>query len=116
MNPWIRYRPPNSTQLIDGVAINLKAFTGKLDENSIPHCSEKAIRKQLRKHSLAQTHSHHRFLPAQYPTTPDVSAVSKKDLTTQYGCVNIPRADVPIQFTKYLMEQGWKVLALAVYM
>lgn len=106
VNPWIRYRPPGSSELIDGVAINLKALMATLDECNISHPSEKAIRKQLKMHNQAQTHSHHRFLPAYYTATEDVSIINKSDLTTQYGCICIPRDDVPPEFTEYLMKQG----------
>ena len=110
VNPWIRYQPPDSTQLIDGVAINLKALLRMLDKHKISHSPEKMIRRQLKMQSQVQTHSHHCFLPAGHPGIPDISNISKKHLTAQYGCVCIPQGDVPTEFTKHVMEQGYFLL------
>ena len=47
VNPWIRYRLPDSTQIIDGVAINLKALLRMLDEHKISHSSENSSKTSL---------------------------------------------------------------------
>ena len=114
-NPWIRYRPPESTELIPGVAIALKAFIKSMDDYDLPHLTEKAVRRQLRADRRCTTHSHQRFLPATvHPHTPIVR-VQASDMSSQKGCVCIPKSFVPVVFYQ-LLEEGITMQVCTVYL
>ncbi len=116
MNPWIRYRPRNSKQLVPGVSVNLKGFLSRLDAAKISHPPESAIRHQLRRSQRNQTRSHQRFLEPSFQQTTNVKEIPKHQLNHQMACVCVPRDEVPGSFFASLLAGGIavKVLLLAV--
>ena len=101
VNPAVKYKvhPTDESSRctkISGVAIVLKEFLLALDNYSVPHESEKQIRKRIRKRSDCQSHMKQFFLRKGYKS----SKICRLDpaSTKCKTCICIPRTDVPDSF------------------
>ena len=104
VTPNVRYRPPDTHELIPGVSINIKGLLFECEQCGIPHPSEKILRRHIRQMKLAISAGHQRFLPDDYPFTDDVSTIPRRCFTQERACVTVPREVLPEDFFALLNE------------
>ena len=108
----MRYRPPDSHQLVPGVSINIKGLLSACDQCGVNHPSEKILRRCLRQTRLAITAGHQRFLPDNFPCTGDVATIPRSCFTKERACVTVPREVLPEEFFELLNDS---MLSTALY-
>lgn len=105
VNPTVRYKSSDSHGVMrPGVAVILKDLISVLDQLSVEHPDEAAIRRILRQRKDVVTTANQRFLLS------CISGAQKitKSNSHHYSCVIIPREDVPQSFFDKLEESTCK--------
>ena len=98
----MRYRPPGSQILKDGVSINLRGLLAACDAASVKHPTEKMIRRHVRQMGTAISSGNQPFLPDDFPVSSDVRQIPQHDIAFSKACITIPKSLIPDDFFECL--------------